>query len=298
MKGSASAYRSLYACLLLLVCYRIICFQIVNKNRSKKNIIISISILGPFNSGTNLLKKQLVYLYSNHGNYHNEDISISICDGNQKIPQCEHIPWKHAPPWRLPTKTTSHQSTDFTIAIVRNPYSWMKSMRITPYDLHCAWGPRSTCHLARHPYFETFGSLPAVWNQYYGEYLAREARNFYLIKYENMVLNFQETFSNLSKAISNHAIRVLQKENSANLSMINVHAPPLLNNMPVYRGKAKLHGRSKNWNQASKSLQTHSYLKDYTKDDLSWSCIILNSSLMLKFGYQTCSEIEYTSIRE
>ena len=241
-------------------------------NRHKTTVI---GILGPFNSGTNFLRRQLLIWYGS------ED-TVAICDGNQKTKGCDQFPWKHAPPWQLAPITDT-----FIIAITRNPLAWMRSMRRSPYNLICSTHlGLADCRLTHHggqPYYETFENLPSVWNQYNTDYLKRD---IYMIRYEDLVLHFKATFTKLT-----NAIQIYQEKNKRGTRSIHVTRSKdkaILSSQPLYKGRAKLHGKSKNWRQAKNSVSNQLWLKYISAEDLEWMCMNLNNTLMQRLNYTTC----------
>jgi len=216
-----------------------------------------ILILGQFNTGTNLLSKLVSLNFGRTLDY-----------GGL---------WKHTRPTRgLPSLK---QQDPAILVMVRDPLSWLQSVRKSPYNLGSCVGPNwlsSSCTMDAntspqngfHPSV-TLSSLEAFWNVWYGEYAELPHKGFHhvvLIRYEDLVLNTERELNRVATAIGSPSVR----------NVVQQHAP------------AKSHGQSNGRAAAIAKLRSKSYLHLYSGLERTQACTRLDKKLMNDNGYHDC----------
>ena len=156
--------------------------RVFNRNVGDKTIIIKgkkyynkpvgpvIHILGLYNSGTNVVA-----------------LTLKTCCSGASITMNGPF-WKHL----LPSQPMFQVYPDFTyIVLIRDPFSWIFSMRKNHYELSC--GPKisdnCTLHDPNWPTLE-FENIAAVWLRYITEYAALTKKYpdiVHVIRYEDLL---------------------------------------------------------------------------------------------------------------
>jgi hypothetical protein len=216
-----------------------------------------ILILGQFNTGTNLLAKL-----------------VSLNFG--RTPYYSGL-WKHTrPTLGLPTLK---QQDPALLVMVRDPLSWLQSVRKSPYNLgscvgynwlssSCTMNANTSPQNGFHPSV-TLPSLEAFWNVWYGEYSDLPHKGFHhvvLIRYEDLVLNTERELNRVATAIGSPSVR----------NVVQQHAP------------AKSHGQSNGRAAAIAKLRSKSYLQLYSGLERTQACTRLDKNLMNDNGYHDC----------
>jgi hypothetical protein len=236
-------------------------------------------IMGLFNVGTNLLNKLLNL----------NGLTKGHCDA------CMNL-WKHVKPSLLYERFEREGRPNVlkyrdvaTVMIVRDPMSWLQSMRKAPYDLQpCMWGtdwPTRSCTFPpprvqgstvwgstishSHPF--PVANVEAVWNEWTTQYHALGNYGFasdktIIVSYEEIVLDTEGTLARIAKTLGK----------PAPVSMKQVQAP------------AKNHGQPNGRIQALAKLRQKSYLHDYSDIQRREACRLLNKNLMKSHGYSDC----------
>jgi len=236
-------------------------------------------VMGMFNTGTNLLTKLLSINFGIHNS-------------------AAHGVWKHIKPQHLKQQLAERGMSDVlrargtvAIAIVRDPMSWIQSMRKAPYDLRGCMGkldwstssctfprprvPGSTIQVFNTISHESDFYVPNVewvWNQWNSEYdqLASVAGfapgKTVVVTYEEIVLDTMGALGKIAAVIGRPApARVKQ-----------IFAP------------AKSHGSPNGRMQAINKLKTKPYLDAYSPMQRQQACERLNKQLMHSHGYHDC----------
>lgn len=238
-------------------------------------------MMGMFNTGTNLLAKLLSL---NFGIHHTSANGI----------------WKHIKPEHLKQQLAEKGMSGVLqaggtvgIAVVRDPISWIQSMRKAPYDLRgcmaqfdwstssCTFprprvqGSTIWAHGISHESDFHVQNIEWVWNEWNSEYdqLASVAGfapgKTVVLTYEELVL---DTVGALGKIAA-----VLGRP--APTSVKHIFAP------------AKTHGQANGRMQAIAKLRNKPYLRSYSKVQLQQVCERLNKPLMLSHNYHDCDSL-------
>jgi len=241
----------------------------LNRSTTQRHVVI----LGQFNTGSNLLKKlfQQNFHYSTDQYVHGTRV------------------WKHLRPAELSKVITTRDLV--LLVVLRDPLSWLQSMRKAPYDLRdCVRGATlandtrrkdgfwidQPCALKSKrfatytmPSVDLGGGLADYWNLWTREYDDLPSFGFdrvVLIRYEDLVLRTDDVLAEIGGAIS------LQPPASA------VHV----------NGPAKPHGRATGRAEAVMKLNSKSYLRAYSPAELAEACGALDRALMREHGYTDC----------
>jgi hypothetical protein len=232
----------------------------------------NVFVLGQFNTGTNLLEK----LFWQNFHYPTKH---KVKTGGI---------WKHLRPTELAHMGIPKDAV--LLVCLRDPLSWLQSMRKAPYDLKsCVQGATYGLYNHKKDGFwieqpcalpsKRFGmyTMPRVnlhgiadyWNRWTEEYDALPKQGFkqvVFIRYEDMVLETEAVLDEIGQAIS-------QEPPS---HTVHVHGP------------ATAHGRSNGRSEAIMKLNGKGYLRAYSPAELHTACQALDRTAMQKHGYTDC----------
>lgn len=242
-----------------------------------------ILVLGLFNAGTNLLTQLLLKNFpdlADRGVW-GKDISGS------------GLVWKHSKPEHLKQKLRQMGKPNLFrdqgvvgVAVIRDPLSWLQSMKKAPYYLNGCVGwadwpthsctfpapsgewPYSLCH-SRAFHVSNIESAWNDWNsQYHGldTYAGFAPGKFLVVSYEDLVVDPK---------------RALDR-----IAAVSGRAPPAVVNLQD--APAKSHGRPSGRLEALRKLQEKSYLRLYVPSERTQACDRLNHQLMQRHGYLDC----------
>lgn len=234
-------------------------------------------MLGLFNTGTNLLQK---LLEKNFGGIHDLRGDLEI--------------WKHIKPSHLRSQLKAigkpNQLKDALIlAVVRDPMSWLQSMRKAPYDLGACmrrsdWPTAGCTFPAPHWYTSSIlypdktlahkeafqvQNIESVWNDWGTEYNNLEHIGLgktVVVTYEEMVMDTEGVLGRIAAALGKPAPKKVEQQH----------------------GPAKFHGNSLGRLAAIQKLESKSYLKTYTDKQRHQVCDRLDKALMHKRLYHDC----------
>jgi hypothetical protein len=230
-----------------------------------------LQVLGLFNTGTNLVQKLMM---KNFPTAHFGPGPTSF--------------WKHAKPSAMSRlKSTLQSSGVVGVAVIRDPMSWLQSMKKAPYDLGncvhsynwltasctlpapCSGPPASNCAQAAHQGPMTFSSVPAFWNEWTKDYDKLNTfgfQKFVVVRYEDVVLQTEQVLADIATAAGLPAPAMVMQQ----------HAP------------AKTHGASNGRAAAIQKLRSKSYLRLYSPQNRKAACARLDKPLMAKHDYHDC----------
>lgn len=223
---------------------------------------------GLFNTGTNLL--------------------FDLIGKNFKAYQIEPFKqsqpgWKHAKPsvYFANNPHLKPQAGDVMVVMIRDPMSWLMSMRKAPYNLQsctvgsdwttrpCTMSCDAAClHTHRGP--KSFANIEDVWNSYMQDYEASSRYGYgkvVLVRYEDLVMQPGVELRRIGDALGiQPAAQVVHQLTPA-----------------------KNHGMSLGRAQAMEKLRSKSYLHMYGNGDRSKACARLDKPMMQRHGYRDCS---------
>uniref|UniRef100_A0A7S0FBV3 Sulfotransferase domain-containing protein n=1 Tax=Pyrodinium bahamense TaxID=73915 RepID=A0A7S0FBV3_9DINO len=174
-----------------------------------------------------------------------------------------------------------------TVAVVRNPLSWIQSMRKAPYELEgCAssdhwdgsdrWATADCkfvvrCLNPQRGYTREVhaSNIESVWNEWTSQYNRLHQLGFgapVVISYEELVLDTAGALSKIAAAMRVPAPTVLKQQ----------------------YGPAKVHGESNGRAAALMKLEKKSYLDMYTEETRREVCARLDRPIMRAHGYHDC----------
>jgi hypothetical protein len=230
-------------------------------------------VLGQFNTGTNLLYKLFLQNFHYAPQHAVEDITV----------------WKHLRPAELANLGIAKDVV--LLVVLRDPLSWLQSMRKAPYDVHeCVEGANPGGNRERDGFWieqpctlesKKFGgyTMPRVdlrgladyWNLWTEEYDELPRYGFdrvVLIRYEDLVLQTEDVLAEVGQAVG--------REPPA--TVVHVHGP------------AKPHGRANGRTEAMMKLKSKAYLRTYSQAEILAACEALDRALMNEHGYGDCDE--------
>lgn len=246
----------------------------------------TVQILGPFNSGTNVMKDLLL-----------SGFDVDIGRKGQKWV------WKHS--YQLgPRKLKKMPSGVLNIVMVRDPYFWFQSVRKAPYTLrwtgigsaghrvrvskligmsgHMTYCPKVFRHGVEKKTSSDrleyrFDSLISLWNHYYQEYTTHLSSSsncrVVFVKYEDLIQSPESVISVLSQ--------YLPRKNGVDMS----------NMVEAISGASKQHGQPVSGrDQALKKLRSsNARLGCYDLRARQLIHLKIDRSLMDQFGYSIIS---------
>lgn len=229
-----------------------------------------VQVLGLYNSGTSLLKDLLAANFPemefNHVNY---DMH-SVCEL-----------WKHASLSTL--QAASPQFKDMctmrktvAVAIVRNPVSWMTSMKRVAYDLcECIHGDDWFTRPCTYPSYacgglagKTFANMESIWTAWAQDYEHLESFGFVnslVIKYEDLVINTSAVLDRIANVTGFYA-------NTSNVTQIEDSRSPTENDP---------NGRD----HAIEKINSASYRDEWTVSERQAICERLDAPTLQRYGY-------------
>jgi hypothetical protein len=231
-------------------------------------------VFGQFNTGTNLLEK--LFLQNFHYATKHQVRTGKV--------------WKHLRPTEFANVDLPNDAV--LLVCIRDPLSWLRSMRKAPYDLSsCVQGAPYGWHGHKRDGFwieqpctlksRRFGlyTMPRVdfrgladyWNRWMEEYDELPRLGFkqvLFIRYEDMVLDTEAVLDEIGHAIGREAPK----------NAVQVHGP------------AKTHGRANGRQEAIMKLNSKRYLHSYSRAELQTACKVLDRRVMEEHGYTDCKE--------
>lgn len=230
-------------------------------------------VAGQYNTGTNLLKK-LVDL--NFPTAHHYDQNLQ-----KGLPNLHTYFWKHTKPAHIKPDLRSLMAAQNTVALVmvRDPLSWLDSMKRSPYDLKgcvhrdnwltapCKTPPTYLEYWAHVP--QTQISLPNLqshWSEWTKDYQhMRDFRfhNAVVIRYEDIVMDTEGQIARIGAALGIKPTEPVKQLHSS----------------------AKSHGVSNGRAAAIRKLKSKSYLNRYWRDELRQACVRFDAVLARSLQY-------------
>jgi hypothetical protein len=234
-------------------------------------------VLGQHNTGTNLLSQLVQINFPARGH----QIPSTVVAG---IPPSD-VWWKHAKPAGVKMSLQSQMRSSNAVALVmlRDPMSWLQSMKKAPYDLKMCtqradWltapcslpssrpTPLGTAYMTP----VSLANIESHWNEWtkdYGHLSSYGFNSAVLIRYEDIVMDTEGVLNRISAAIG-----VPRAEPTK-----HVH------------GSAKEHGSSNGRQAAILKLKTKSYLDNYNPKQKNDACARLDHNLLTKHQYTDCN---------
>jgi len=251
---------------------------------TKNKAAVNVQILGLQNTGTNLLftlfEKNFVG-------------QVVFYDGSYVE---KHGVWKHSNLGMI--EAYSPQALDrmneenvIPVVLVRNPLSWLQSMRKAPYELRdCVQGDDWLVKECRHPWpigdtegAEVIGShtylhLSGVWGRFtetYAPSLGNKFTKSLILSYEDLVMHTEDTIHFIALAL-------------------NLTAPDVID---IVQEPAKTHGDPLGHDVAKAKIQKREFLRFYSEEELVTVCdqLMFFSNLLLEYNYDECSSVMNTS---
>jgi len=244
-----------------------------------------IQIMGQYNTGTNLLLALIknnfpsaVVVDSHHNAY--ETVTCRF--------------WKHS---SLPllnkiapsALSVCHDEGAVGLAMVRNPISWLQSMRREGHDLYnCNDGVNWLTKSCHYPKYSIWGGGPqnmnglsgriypnieTVWNNWTHDYENLDFFGFehwLLIRYEDLVISTVSVLSRIAAVANLTAPTRVQQVNE------NMSPRP-----EAGTGRAT----------AIEKIRTRSYIKQFSFKELQQACSRLDEAMMLRHGYSDCFDV-------
>eukprot|EP00401_Gymnodinium_catenatum_P039242 CAMPEP_0117533660 /NCGR_PEP_ID=MMETSP0784-20121206/40007_1 /TAXON_ID=39447 /ORGANISM="" /LENGTH=427 /DNA_ID=CAMNT_0005330109 /DNA_START=56 /DNA_END=1339 /DNA_ORIENTATION=+ len=243
-----------------------------------------VRIYGMYNTGTNLVTFMM-------GTRHPH---ANVCPHGEELytrDRCHNYtgPYKHANPAFVQEWLSSPHSEGIrAILMVRNPFSWLASMKRHPYGLASCIGSASshgqddavtaacTCRdlvgmgvkdriCARDQV--SYASMADVWNQYvagYKQAATCSGRWTALVRYEDLVLEPTQALQLIDTRIVLAASEPWQAERLVEQSV-------------------KSNGRGRG--DAMQEIRHRSYRQSFSSEELEILCRLLDKALLLEFGY-------------
>lgn len=238
-----------------------------------------VQLYGPFNTGTNLLQQLLQKNFPG------------------QIFVREPV-WKHSSLRNLlkeqPHVRSSLASSGPAIAVVRDPLSWLQSMKKAGYDLKsCTESPmwlQAGCRLPeKGGLYSTNGclhcsSVPAhrrpvmfddlmhFWNSYTEDYLNLASfgpTSFTVMRYEDLVFHTEDLMDRVA-------------------DLVGIPHPA---NFKQQEASAKNHGSSNGRQKAIDKLNSKSYMAAYLPGEVSTACAGLDGNVLHKEDYHDCDNV-------
>jgi len=242
-------------------------------NRTRR----AVHIFGLQNTGTNLLYQMLA-------------LNLRLSELDEQNPQIDfyaarsrvfHGIWKHANLAVLLDRFPDcpHSLSDrgvVPLVMVRNPMSWMQSVRKAPYNLkYCTSGNDWLVRECFHPgpigkppglRFQNLQSVWVEWMQAYNNMTAYGFRKPIIIRYEDLVQHPNRVMAELARELN-----VTIPEH-----IIRMEAP------------SKLHGDAVGHSDALQKILKKTYLDLYSGSEKESACASLDKELMNRHGYHDC----------
>lgn len=234
--------------------------------------LVGVEVLGLQDTGTNLINQLL---------YHNFKTQLAHFDSTRKDSQ-KGI-WKHAYVKYIdefcPAEFDNLVKNDVVpIVMVRNPLSWLQSIRKAPYELsHCVqaegwYGPCTHKKPAGYvdeqvpPFYgQHLSGIWGRWTESYEPVLHSYFKQVIMLRYEDLVLN--------TTAVLRHVAELL-----------NLTLPDTFD---IIESPAKSHGDAVGRAAAIQRIQNREYLQNYEPEELTEICRELKyfSSVTARFSY-------------
>ena len=246
----------------------------------------NIEILGLQDTGTNLLVSMLLLNFGQRLRYYDWS-NPKNATGNFRAGL-----WKHA---NLRVKYEAEpQDVDVLsrenvtgLIMVRDPLSWLQSMRKAPYELgYCVmWSDfaesKWLVRKCKHPHpagFQSivnktvFANMEEIWNNWTQAYHHADRYGFkshLVIRYEDLI---RDPFDQLDRIAAHLGI---------------AHPQP----WEIRSSSAKSHGESLGRRAALQKLRYKNYLDEYFPNQTTIACRLLDAAMMLEYNYLDCEHI-------
>lgn len=241
-----------------------------------------VQVMGLQDTGTNLLAQ---LLYKNFGG------QLVHYDSTASLEK--RGVWKHASPAWIDAKVPQafdnlKNHTVVPVVMVRNPLSWLRSIKKAPYELaKCVdgddWLEKPCAHNFPAGYVkESFGmklkaqfqhltGLWARWTESYEPILRKHFGKVLIVRYEDLVQHTE------------HVVRRIG--NTLQLT--------LPDQIDIIETPAKSHGAALGHEAAMERIHNKEYMEEFTDDELSLVCDQLKffADVMIKYGYSDCRQI-------
>lgn len=243
----------------------------------------NVQVMGLQNTGTNLLTSMLLRNFGHRLTY----FDLSVHEDTQNTTYYRHGIWKHAS-LSAKLKFDAEEMEElkregvWALIMVRDPLSWLNSMRKAPYELEaCAtnetwivgpcWHPIPGGYRSKAP-ARWYKNLATMWKRWASSDETGAAfAGRIIIPYEDLVTYPEETMSWIAGALG-----MTEPESWV-----------------VAEDSAKNHGDSHGREEALAIIHSKSYLAEYTAADIQEVCASVDKEIMIGFGYEECvSEAE------
>lgn len=241
---------------------------------------VGVEVMGLQDTGTNLLH---ALLQANFGD------QIVFYDSTYR--GTYHGVWKHAN-MDLVAENAPNEFTNLTakgvvpVVMVRNPLSWLQSIKKAPYELQACvdgddWLERKCVHKVPGGYLrgkippKTFKHLTTIWGRWTKAYeptLSGLFNTFMVVTYEDLVLRTEETVIGIAQTL-------------------NLTLP---NKIDVIDEPAKTHGRPVGHDAAIDKIEQREYLALYTPTELKEACRQLTTFpiTLALYNYTDCAQLK------
>jgi hypothetical protein len=225
---------------------------------------------GQFDTGTNLLQKLMASNFPN---------AVRLDQGWRH----KHRFWKHAKPDHIPSSVRATLHNTVALIMVRDPLSWLQSLRKAPYALQTCvkrsnWltapctslkafvGPEGIHRLQEK---DSLRNLESFWNEWTRDYMQMASFGFedaLIIRYEDLVTDTETQLERIAKILHLPAPKRVIQQASA----------------------AKTHGKAAGHGAALRKLREKSYLSLYSAGDRKAVCARLDPELLRRLEYSDC----------
>lgn len=246
------------------------------KLRHYEPAVVHIEVMGLQDTGTNLLSSLMANNFYDQVAFYGDGAEFG---GNYGV-------WKHANmAWvgeNCPLAFTNLRHHHVVpIVMVRNPLSWLQSIRKAPYELQpCIGGERwleTPCHHRvpagkHHPCGQAhFEHLSSIWGEWTGSYRSALGKYFnhsLLLSYEDLVLHTEDVLRSIAQAL-------------------NLTLPQEID---LVQEPAKTHGAPLGREAATSKIEGREYLSLFTAEELAMVCEQLQnfSESMISHRYRDC----------
>lgn len=239
----------------------------------------SVQVLGLQNTGTNLLFSMLRRNFASR---------VALYDWNYQAdspaPELRPGVWKHANLQVLHDYNAS--ALDFitrdkvvAIMMVRDPMSWLQSMKKAPYELKpCVMGKDWITKPCPHPHPAGFYQAPPeeitdleeMWNRWTRAYDHHDWNGFpegIVVRYEDLVLEPELTMDMIAEKLD------MKKPDGG---------------WDVLDRSAKNHGDSHGRLEAMEKITSRSFMEEYAVSQVKKACSRLDMERMAEHQYDTC----------
>lgn len=244
---------------------------------------VGVQVMGLQDTGTNLL---YALLHANFGD------QIVFYDSSNKGPY--HGVWKHANVEYIAEMAPNEfaaltSQVVVPMVIVRNPLSWLHSIKKAPYELaDCVegddWLEKKCYHRVPGGYLRgqvpgrKFKNLATIWGRWTKAYeptLGSLFNTFIVMTYEDLVMRTEETVIGIAQTL-------------------NLTLPEQID---VIDEAAKTHGRPVGHDAAIEKIKHREYMALYTPEELKETCrqLAVFRDSMAQYNYTDCAQLKNTT---